>query len=278
MERKYQLIVFVFSLFLVTSPIMASAQIMSSIIVTTDRTVYSDGDRILITGEVSDLSLGVPILLRVISPNGNLVSIAQIDIYSDGRFSTELIAGGLISSEGTYTIDVSYGSQSHATTTFTFSGSTGAGYASGQMIADAGVDQIVNENVKISLDGSKSNDPEGQKLSYMWSQVSGETVKLSSTSSVNPSFTSPIVANNEIKVLVFELKVFDNNGRAAVDTVTITVDPVNTPTPTPTNQDSTIFIIIGVIAAIGFGVTVALMKRKKSPMIQTKTDDTQVWK
>lgn len=97
------------------------------------------------------------------------------------------------------------------------------------IVADAGVDQIVNENVKVSLDGSKSNDPEGQELSYMWTQISGEPVMLSSVSSVTPSFTSPIVANNEIKVLVFELKVFDDNGRESADTVTITVDPVNAP-------------------------------------------------
>jgi hypothetical protein len=101
------------------------------------------------------------------------------------------------------------------------------------IVADAGPDQIVNENVKVLLDGSKSNDPEGQKLSYMWTQVSGEPVVLSSVSSVNPSFTSPTVANNEVKVLVFELKVFDDNGRDAVDTVSITVDPTNAP-PTAT--------------------------------------------
>ncbi|MBI5859682.1 MAG: peptidase [Nitrosarchaeum sp.] len=95
------------------------------------------------------------------------------------------------------------------------------------IVADAGADQTVNEDVKVSLDGSKSSDPENQKLSYMWTQVSGDQVMLSSASSVTPSFTSPIVANGEIKVLVFELKVFDNNGRIGVDTVTITVDPTN---------------------------------------------------
>ena len=97
------------------------------------------------------------------------------------------------------------------------------------IVANAGEDRIVNEDVKVTLDGSMSNDPEGQKLSYMWKQVSGETVKLSSASSVTTSFTSPIVANNEVKVLVFELRVYDDNGREATDTVTITVDPVNAP-------------------------------------------------
>jgi len=97
------------------------------------------------------------------------------------------------------------------------------------IVADAGIDRIVNENVKINLDGSKSHDPENQNISYAWTQVSGESVRLSSVTAVTPSFTSPIVANGEIKVLTFELRVYDNNGRDAVDTVTITVDPINSP-------------------------------------------------
>lgn len=100
---------------------------------------------------------------------------------------------------------------------------------SADIIADAGLDRIVNENVKISLDGSKSHDPENQELYFQWTQLSGEKVKLSSKTSMNPSFTSPIVKNNEIKVLTFELKVFDDNGRESTDTVVITVDPVNSP-------------------------------------------------
>jgi hypothetical protein len=97
------------------------------------------------------------------------------------------------------------------------------------IVADAGIDRIVNENVKINLDGSKSNDPENQSISYAWTQISGESVKLSSATVVTPSFTSPVVANGEIKVLTFELRVYDDNGRDAVDTVTITVDPINSP-------------------------------------------------
>ena len=97
------------------------------------------------------------------------------------------------------------------------------------IVADAGIDRIVNENVKVSLDGSKSHDPEDQQISFKWTQLSGESVKLSSDTSVNPSFTSPIVNNNEIKILTFELKVFDDNGRESTDTVVITVDPVNSP-------------------------------------------------
>ena len=46
---------------------------------------------------------------------------------------------------------------------------------------------------------------------------------------MSPSFTSPIVKNNEIKVLTFEFKVYDDNGRESTDDVVVTVDPVNSP-------------------------------------------------
>jgi len=105
------------------------------------------------------------------------------------------------------------------------------------IVADAGPDQIVNEKVKITLDGSQSFDPENQPLSYMWTQSSGEIVMIQSENSVKTSFTSPTVANNEIKVLVFELMVYDDNDREAFDTVVITVDPVNAP---PTAEASAI--------------------------------------
>ena len=97
------------------------------------------------------------------------------------------------------------------------------------IVADAGPDRIVNENVRIALDGSKSYDPENQPISFMWTQIAGESVSLSSATSDKPSFVSPTVANNQIKILEFELRVYDDNGRSAIDTVVITVDPINSP-------------------------------------------------
>ena len=97
------------------------------------------------------------------------------------------------------------------------------------IVADAGPDKIVNEKVKVVLDGSNSHDPEGETLTHAWRQISGEEVKLTSPTSVKASFASPTVANGETKVLVFELRVFDEYGRKSTDTVTITVDPINSP-------------------------------------------------
>lgn len=46
---------------------------------------------------------------------------------------------------------------------------------------------------------------------------------------------------------------------------------------TVSTQDPTIFIILGVVAAIGGGVAVAMMKRKKPTPRSVPQDDTQIW-
>jgi len=147
----------------------------------------------------------------IISSEGSQVSIKSPSVVSDKTFKmTCTVSDGELSAADSMNLTV-------------------RNTLSLDIIADAGVDRMVNENVKVSLDGTKSNDPENQKISYEWTQISGESVKLSSTTSVTPSFTSPIVANGQIKVLTFELRVYDDNGRDAVDTVVITVDPINAP-------------------------------------------------
>ena len=96
----------------------------------------------------------------------------------------------------------------------------------GEVVADAGRDQVVDENVLVTLHGSGS-DPSGTTVTFSWVQTEGDTVTLSSTTSATPTFTSPEVANGETMTLVFELTVTDGNGRVQTDSVTITVDPVN---------------------------------------------------
>ena len=122
---KAHLMVFALSAILIASIGMTPAfgQIQSSIVITTDKASYSAGDVILITGEVQSL-YGIPVSIIVKAPNGNLVSIAQIDVGADKKFSTEITAGGaLMKVEGTYTITVQYGNVSRtAETSFEFSG------------------------------------------------------------------------------------------------------------------------------------------------------------
>jgi hypothetical protein len=58
-------------------------------------------------------------------------------------------------------------------------------------IANAGPNQTVNPGVVVTLDGSQSFDPNGLPLTFLWQQVSGLPVVLSSATAVKPTFTSP---------------------------------------------------------------------------------------
>jgi len=107
----------------------AFAQTEDPIAISTDKPSYSDGEKIIVSGEVSDLLSGYAVTLRVLAPNGNLVTVQQLDVGADKMFSTELTAGGILwKSSGTYTIMVLYGTSARtAEATFDFGGSTGNG-------------------------------------------------------------------------------------------------------------------------------------------------------
>ena len=89
-------------------------------------------------------------------------------------------------------------------------------------VANAGIDQSVDEGTPVTLDGSGSGDSDGSIASYAWTLVtSNDDVVLSGADTATPSFTAPPVnANTE---LVFELTVTDDGGLTATDSVTITV-------------------------------------------------------
>ena len=104
----------------------AFAQIVEPIVVSTDKSSYSEGETIMVSGEVKELLSGFPVSLQVFAPNGNLVAIAQPEVGPDRMYSAELTAGGQMKAAGTYTIKVLYGTESRtAETTFEFSGSGG---------------------------------------------------------------------------------------------------------------------------------------------------------
>jgi predicted secreted protein with PEFG-CTERM motif len=104
------------------SPIFG--QIAEPIMVTTDKASYSSGETIVISGEVKELLSGYPVSVTVISPNNNIVAIAQVEVGADRTFSTEVTAGGTMKVDGTYTIRVLYGTESRtAEATFDFGGS-----------------------------------------------------------------------------------------------------------------------------------------------------------
>lgn len=90
-------------------------------------------------------------------------------------------------------------------------------------IANAGVDQTVNEGDLVTLDGSASSDADGQSLTYVWTAPDGIT--LSSATTSKPTFTAPQVAQDT--PYTFSLVVNDGTANALVDQVVITVKQVN---------------------------------------------------
>ncbi|HET6517228.1 MAG TPA: PEFG-CTERM sorting domain-containing protein [Nitrosopumilaceae archaeon] len=79
----------------------------------TDKTTYDHKSSIKIEGAVANIRAGdTPVTLTVISPTLNIVTIDQLPVDSNGRFSTTLSTqGNLWKYDGTYTIRVQYGNQ-----------------------------------------------------------------------------------------------------------------------------------------------------------------------
>lgn len=83
--------------------------------------------------------------------------------------------------------------------------------------ADAGADQTVEVGTEVTLDGSGSSDPDGDALTYRWTQTNRPTVTLSDTRGVIPTFTP-----TEAGTCVFSLVVSDGKANSEVDEVTVT--------------------------------------------------------
>jgi hypothetical protein len=90
--------------------------------------------------------------------------------------------------------------------------------------ANAGPDQTVNAGSLVTLDGTGSSDPNGDTLTYAWTQTSGPSVTLSDPSSATPTFTAPSPGP---ATLTFDLQVCDPSNACSTDSVTINVNNQN---------------------------------------------------
>jgi len=95
-------------------------------------------------------------------------------------------------------------------------------------IANAGVDQTLDENTAVTLNGADSSDPDSDTLTYAWTQIAGPSVTLASATTATPSFTAPFV-NAGGTDLTFELTVNDGYEGTANDTVVVHVQNKNDP-------------------------------------------------
>jgi len=80
------------------------------ITIETDSDVYNHSSMIILTGHITVIDQNeVPVVIMIISPNGSIANIAQVNVNADGVFSTTFnTAGNAMKYDGTYQIQASY--------------------------------------------------------------------------------------------------------------------------------------------------------------------------
>lgn len=87
--------------------------------------------------------------------------------------------------------------------------------------AVAGTNQTVSGGAAVTLNGGGSNDPDGDTLTYSWSQTLGPTVVLANANAASATFMAPVVTSDTL--LRFSLEVTDPKGLSDSAEVTVTV-------------------------------------------------------
>ncbi len=222
---KAHLTVFALSAIMIASIGLAPVfgQIQNPIDVTTDKSSYTEGETILVTGTVRDLYSGTPVSVIVTAPNGNLVEIAQLTVGADKKFSTEVTTGGsLIKIEGSYTITVTYGTENRsATTSFAFGGST--------PIDDDDVEKPTITNTTVSVEGSTdliTYEITGGKITSVMPDVDGNSLIIGIDATDNGSLTITIPRS----VLLAEIDGVDDSLFILVDAEEVDFDETITST------------------------------------------------
>ena len=90
-------------------------------------------------------------------------------------------------------------------------------------VADAGQSQTVDAEETVILDGSASDDDDGDSLTFIWTSLDG--VELTNNDTANPVFTAPSLSSTQ--TYTFNLSVNDGIDDSEISSVTITVNKAN---------------------------------------------------
>jgi large repetitive protein len=106
-------------------------------------------------------------------------------------------------------------------------------------VANAGTDQIVNENTTVTLVGAGSDPDPDDTLAFLWRQTGGPSVELSNRTSTNPAFTAPMITDDT--QLKFSLGVTDDKGLSSSPAVVnVAIRHINRQPIANAGQDQTV--------------------------------------
>ncbi|WP_330997219.1 glycosyl hydrolase family 18 protein [Burkholderia stagnalis] len=107
----------------------------------------------------------------------------------------------------------------------------GGGAENHPPVANAGADMTVTGPQTVTLDASKSRDPDGDKLSFKWEQVGGDPLKLANAASAKASVDIPSVKQDT--KYTFRVTVADPAGLKDTAQVVVTAQADATIEPPP---------------------------------------------
>ena len=93
-------------------------------------------------------------------------------------------------------------------------------------VAQAGLDQTVQEGSTVVLNGTASYDPDVEALTYQWTQTLGPAVTLMNPTTATPFFSAPSVGAGGATV-VFDLTVTDPRTLTGPDSISVFVTNLN---------------------------------------------------
>lgn len=147
---------------------LGAAYAQTGLTVATDKTDYTTGDDITISGNVGTPT-GQPVLVQVFNPNGAAYRFDQIkasDIGADGSYSYMLKVGGNLGITGEYNVKVSYNGASKETTfnfTSTGTGPSTGGWKTAKMMITAEDGTTAEHDIKYKISGGTLDNLTGDQ-------------------------------------------------------------------------------------------------------------------
>jgi large repetitive protein len=149
---------------------------------------------------------GLPVSLTPVTPDNSKMSFVAPDVGAGGgvaHFKLTVSDGHIPPSTATVEVNITYVNQPPT--------------------ANAGNEQGVNEGDSVSLDGSGS-DPDGNTLTFAWSQLSGPTIILSDTTDPKATFLAPqVMCAGDAVVMTLTV----NDGYSGIVTSDVTINVAN---------------------------------------------------